>query len=429
MLNLKTVFFIIFITIFFSACVHKNVQISDLKDYSQNPKNYLSRNLNFNNQQKEDNYFNKKYFSVWTNPKISISKKVATWGFDYKKREIYLQNFSRATKQWFDKQIENSNFDEFKKASKKAIVIKNSALKVFPTIQMMFYNPYKAGEGFPFDYNQNSQIKINTPILISHFSKDKAWAFIKSASVFGWIKVDNIAFVDKNFIKEFMTNNYYIATKDKFNIYDNFYIEKIQLGTIFPKKENRYIVAKKDLNHNAYIEYISIDTKNIDKKPLIFNAKNISKVASQLIGEQYGWGGIFNFRDCSSFTQDFFSVFGKYLERNSSKQLNNGRYINIKNLTNQKKKEFIIKNAKPFKTLIHLPGHIMLYIGSKKDEPLVMHNVWGVKTRVFFNTKGRNIIGKNIISTLDFGKELQTYDDTKNVLDKIESIVILDEKR
>lgn len=71
----------------------------------------------------------------------------------------------------------------------------------------------------------------------------------------------------------------------------------------------------------------------------------------------------------------------------------------------------------------------MLYIGSKKDEPLVMHNVWGVKTRVFFNTKGRNIIGKNIISTLDFGKELQTYDDTKNVLDKIESIVILDEKR
>lgn len=225
-MNLKTVFFIIFITIFFSACVHKNVQISDLKDYSQNPKNYLSKNLNFNNQQKEDNYFNKKYFSVWTNPKISISKKVATWGFDYKKREIYLQNFSRATKQWFDKQIENSNFDEFKKASKKAIVIKNSALKVFPTIQMMFYNPYKAGEGFPFDYNQNSQIKINTPILISHFSKDKAWAFIKSASVFGWIKVDNIAFVDKNFIKEFMTNNYYIATKDKFNIYDNFYIEK-----------------------------------------------------------------------------------------------------------------------------------------------------------------------------------------------------------
>lgn len=428
-MNLKTVFFTLFIAIFFSACVHQNAQIADLKEYSQNPNDYVTDDLTFNNQQKANKYFDKQYFNVWTNPKISISKRVATWGFVYKKREIYLQNFSKASKQWFDKLIDNSNFDDFKKVSKRAIVVKNSALKVFPTIEMMFYNPYTAGEGFPFDYNQNSQIKINTPILISHFSKDKAWAFIKSASVFGWIKVDNIAFVNNRFIKNFMTNNYYIATKDKFNIYDEFFIEKVQLGTIFPKKNSKYIVAKKDLKHNAYIKYISINEKNIDKKPLKFNTHNISKIASQLIGEQYGWGGIFNFRDCSSFTQDFFSIFGKYLERNSSRQIENGKYIKIKDLSNEEKKEFIAKNAKPFKTLVHLPGHIMLYIGNKNNEPLVMHNVWGVKTRVFLQEKGRNIIGKNIISTLEFGKELATYDDTKNVLDKIESIVILDEKR
>lgn len=70
----------------------------------------------------------------------------------------------------------------------------------------------------------------------------------------------------------------------------------------------------------------------------------------------------------------------------------------------------------------------MLYIGEKNNEPVVMHNVWGVKTRVFFNTKGRNIIGKSVITTLEFGKELQNYDDTKNTLDRIEGIVILDEK-
>lgn len=426
-MNIKTFFLPFIITIFFSACVHENLPIKDLKTYSQDPNKYVTKDLTFKNQQKANINFNKKYFSVWDNPKIKISKSVATWGFSYKKREIYLQNFSKASKQWFNKQIENSNFKEFKKVSKRAIMVKNSAVKVFPTIEMMFYNPYTAGEGFPFDYNQNSQIKINTPILVSHYSKDKAWVFIKSASVFGWVKISDIAFVSDKFIKEFKTNNYYIATKDKFNIHDNFFIEKIQLGTIFPKYKQSYLIAKKDLNHNAFIRYIKIDDENIDKKPLKFNSKNIAKVASQLIGEQYGWGGIFNFRDCSSFTKDFFSTFGVFLNRNSSQQIEDGKHFYIKNLSNKKKKEYIIKHAKAFKTLIHLPGHIMLYIGNNKGEPLVMQDVWGVKTRVFLYTKGRNIIGKNIISTLEFGKELQNYDDTKNVLDKIDYITILDE--
>ena len=39
----------------------------------------------------------------------------------------------------------------------------------------MFYDPTQLGEGFPFDYNQNSAIKINTPIMVSHLSKDRAW--------------------------------------------------------------------------------------------------------------------------------------------------------------------------------------------------------------------------------------------------------------
>lgn len=110
---------------------------------------------------------------------------------------------------------------------------------------MMFYNPYSAGQGFPFDYNQNSSIKINTPILISHFSKDKAWAFIKTSSFYGWIDIRDIAYVDENFIKKFKTNNYAVAIKDKFNIYKNYFIENIQLGTIFPYEKINFSLQQK----------------------------------------------------------------------------------------------------------------------------------------------------------------------------------------
>ncbi len=133
---------------------------------------------------------------------------------------------------------------------------------------MMFYNPYNAGQGFPFDYNQNSFIKINTPILVSHLSKDKAWAFIKTSSYFGWIDIRNIAFVDEYFIKKFKTNNYAVAIKDKFNIYKDHFIENIQLGTIFPYKKNKFFVAVKDKNQKAFIKTIKINKNYISLKPL-----------------------------------------------------------------------------------------------------------------------------------------------------------------
>lgn len=424
----KAIFFLLIIS-FFTACSNKNIEIQDLKTYSQNPKEYLkNKSFTFKNQSSYNKKFYKNYFLVWNNPKIEINKKEASWAFLYKNKQIYLQNYSKASKQWFNKQIQNSNFKEFKSKLKKAITIKNSNIRVFPTKQMMFYNPYSAGQGFPFDYNQNSSIKINTPILISHFSKDKAWAFIKTSSFYGWIDIRDIAYVDEDFIKKFKTNNYAVAIKDKFNIYKNYFIENIQLGTIFPYEKNKFFVAAKDKNQKAFIKTIQINKNYISLEPLQFNSKNLTKIAQELIKEQYGWGGILGFRDCSSFTQDFFSSFGVYLDRNSKQQINNGKYYRIKEFTNKKKKEFILKYGKAFKSLIYLKGHIMLYIGNIKDEPLVMHNVWGVKTRIFLNKKGRNIIGKNIISSLEFGKELATYDDMNTVLDKIEGIVILDER-
>lgn len=422
--------FLISITILFTSCANKNVEIEDIKKYPQEAKFYLNEDLEFKEQDKYNKKFFEIYFRVWDNPTIKISKKEANWAVKFKNENIYLQNYSKASKSWFEKHFENSNFEEFKTELIKAITIKNSNVRVLPTKEMMFYNPYNAGQGFPFDYNQNSHIKINTPVLISHFSKDKAWAYIKTPSFFGWINTSDLAFVDEKFVNEFKTNSYAITIKDKLNIYDEFFIEKTQLGTIFPiSKNSKYLLAKKDDKHNAYLKEIEIEDENITTQPLVFNNENIEKIANELIAEQYGWGGIFGFRDCSSFTQDFYTTFGIYLGRNSRQQTFSGKYFNIKELSNEEKKEFIIKNAKPFKTLIYLKGHIMLYVGVSKDEPLVMHNVWGVKTKVYLNKKGRNIIGKNVITTLEFGKELLNYDDSNTVIDKLQGFVILDEEK
>ena len=40
-----------------------------------------------------------------------------------------------------------------------------------------------------FDYNQNSLLKINTPLIVSHLSRDRAWAYIESHFVGGWFDI------------------------------------------------------------------------------------------------------------------------------------------------------------------------------------------------------------------------------------------------
>ena len=427
MINTFKYLFLVFIsTILFTACSIKepetiptNIKPDDIELLA------TTANDNSIDSQKASKDFFEKYFRPWNATKVSSSKIEAMWGHSYKSKQIYLENHQLATPQWFDKQIENSNFDNYNTIAKKAITLKNTNVRILPTNSPMFYDPSIPGEGFPFDYNQNSAIKINTPIIISHLSKDRAWAYIESSTVSGWVEIGTIAFVDKNFIQEFKTSNYFVSVKEKFPIYDPIFREYVKVATIFPKKDGKFIIAKEDDNQNAVISYIDLNADEIEPMPLTFNKENRIKIAKQLMNEPYGWGGLLNNRDCSSFTQDYFATFGKYLHRNSKAQISNGNYLDMSNLSNDEKKEFMKKNGVPFSTLVYLKGHIMMYIGVKDNEPLVMHNMWSIRLKDETGKKYRHIVGKATITTLEPGLGIKDYDEDGNILKKVEGIIIL----
>jgi hypothetical protein len=424
--NLKNLTLVALSTLLFTACSIKE-PISGVTA----PKNQdiveLSKKADddFINQNKATKDYFDKYFRPWSASKVSYPKNEAMWGHSYKNRKVYLENHQLATKEWFDKVINNSNFDEYNVVPKKAITLKNTNVRVLPSNSPMFYDPTKPGEGFPFDYNQNSLIKINTPVLVSHLSKDKAWAYIESSIVGGWVEINSIAFVDNEFIKNFKTTNYYVSVKEKFPIYDPIFREYVKVATIFPKKGDKYIIAKKDDNQNAIITYIDLQNDEIEAMPVSFNSANRIKLLNELLEEPYGWGGLLNNRDCSSFTQDFFAPFGKFLHRNSKAQTTNGKFLDMSNLSLDEKKEFMKKHGVPFSTLVYLKGHIMLYVGVKNNEPLVVHNVWSVRLKDDTGRKYRHIIGKATITTLEPGKGMKDFDEDNNILKKVTGITIL----
>lgn len=404
----------------FTACSYKNKEILDTKKYSQNPSSYI-QNITLPKLDKKEleKEYKNRYFLPWNKTKLEFTKEEATWGNKYASKTMYLENHLKISKNWFEKQIDNSNFEKYNTILKKAITTKNTDLRIFPTESKMFYNPNKVGEGFPFDYNQNSRVKINTPILISHFSKDKAWAFVQVNELLGWIRADNLLLVNKDQIQRLENSKLYVVVKEGFEVFDTNILEDLKVGTIFFKEKQNFLLAT-----NSGIKSVSIPDYKVKKFPLDFNQSTISKIAKEFIGEPYGWGGLNNHRDCSSFTQDFFAPFGVYLKRNSMGQTQLHKYLDMSKLNDKEKKEFIIKNSIPFSTLIYMRGHIMLYVGVKNNEPLVMHNVWGVRTRELLN-EGRNIIGKTVITTLEPGIELFNANEEKTLIKRVIGMVIL----
>ncbi len=419
---------LVFFTLFtFTACSFNQAN-KELLLPSQNINNYTHNFEKLNHTTLTQNLYIR-HFSPWKQDKISLSYEDATWGKSYISQKMYGMNYKEITPLWFEQQLSNANFEQFSTLNQKAITIKNSNMRVFPTILPMFYNPHKVAEGFPFDYNQNSGIKINTPIMISHLSKDKAWAFVQSSFANGFIPTSDLALVDDTIIETFYNSQYYVSIKDNVAVYKNgVFKENIKLGTVIPKSPlGNFFVVNQYHNLQGYLQTINVPEKALALNALNFDAQNIQHIIDELIQEPYGWGEAFFKRDCSALTKDYFAAFGVHLNRNSSQQIKNGTLISLKAFDLKTKKAKIVQEGIPFRTLLYLKGHIMLYVGiSKENEPLAFHNMWGIKTADWFNNEGRVIVGKAIISDLEVGKELDGYDSSRSLLNKIEAMVIVE---
>ncbi len=112
-------------------------------------------------------------------------------------------------------------------------------------------------------------------------------------------------------------------------------------------------------------------------------------------------------------------MFGIFLRRNSSKQAQDGQSVFIKGLPKQAKKKRIIREAEPFRSLLYVPGHIVLYLGEYKGEPVIMHTYWGIRK----NDGTKLITGRTIITTTEPGKERRDVKEKSKLINTLKTIV------
>ena len=363
-----------------------------------------------------------------------------------------------------------------------AIAVANTSIRELPTHQPLYTNPAAAGGGPPFDQLQVTTLWPGTPLAVRHIVSD--WAHVASPLGDGWMPTAELASVDAPFVANWMQAPLAgIITAVTISPSGNGLLSEINargvptaptskltamsacqsapwnlskeqilgIGAILPTSDQRedsvVLLVHDSQSGSAAIARVALSPSQACLLPLAMTVRNLGRIANQMLGQPYGWGGLGGYRDCSSTTHDLFVPFGLWLPRDSVDQAKAGKAISLRGLSNADKERTILEKGKPWLTLLRSPGHIMLYIGRRDGRAAMLHNFWGVKTTsdaqrsanvseratgpqpvtdsTWRETSGRLVVARCCITTLAPGAELPNILPGGTYLDMMESMVIL----
>lgn len=346
----------------------------------------------------------------------------------------YTMNYRVHNENWIQTIQINMNLSQLQSLSynqhNRAIATDNMLLRILPTNDPSFFNNSLPGEGYPLDNLQASSIYAGTPLYIIGSSSDQQWLLILAPDYIGWVSNKAVARVDNKFIQRWQKAAYaklagIIQTNVSLIDQNNNYRFTGYVGMILPilsenTKQIKVMLAVKQLNGTATIQNAVLPKTAVVRLPLMATPENFARIIKTLQLRPYGWGGLGFYNDCSAEMKAIFSVFGIYLPRNTSNQGLAGKVVDLKTATPANRLAYVIKNAVPLLTLIHIKGHILLYIGNYVGSngllvPLSYQQRWGIAP---YDQSYRAIVGQSVFLPL-----LSKYLEEPNLAPEVTSSV------
>lgn len=392
----------------FLLCGCKNIQKNEIADLDkpQDAMLYVQKTSQDNQSNQEAiAMLKKQYLEHFFAPFITLSPnpdiaEVFWIQTSLKKNLGFAENLEANSPQYTQKILENMQIEQYPNSSQKAIMIKDANVRAVPTLKPMF----SKADGYPFDRWQNSLIFYGTPVLITHYDASKRFAHIQTDFVYGWVEVSDLAFVNQSQAQEMLkVKNFVMPKSDGGALLDKNkrYITQKRIGKLFMLDEhNQMLVFKRTSSGDLKIEKLKISLEDFHSFPQVFSQADVAEYINLLMGQKYGWGGMYENRDCSAFIRDILGNFGLYLPRNSFAQAKYGTHqIRLEHLGLKEKENVILQNASPFASVIWLQGHIMLYLGKDQEgNVIVAHSGWSVKSQDIFGQKEHKLGGVVITS-------------------------------
>lgn len=329
------------------------------------------------------------------------------------------------------KLVQRASAQDYPSCVRHAITLAHVDVRALPTAAPIFNDPRKVGEGFPFDYLQHGVLPCGTPVVITHTSPDGNWLFLETALLYGWVPATEIAWTDAAFQETFYTQSYVVTLEDGHPVRcAERTFPATRIGAIFPlrmRTSETYSIAipTVDAQGNAVAQSAVVSTEAAQLFPLPFTQERVATLSMRFMGQPYSWGDRFDGRDCSGTMRDLFAPFGIWLPRNSSAQATRGTIIALNNLPPAQRRARIRAAGISFATLVHLPGHIMLYLGEYQGKIAVLHTLWGIRHHSVTGNESRVLVGRTVITSLEPGAELNTwFSGVRSLLPRLDQISI-----
>jgi cell wall-associated NlpC family hydrolase len=251
------------------------------------------------------------------------------------------------------------------------IIVKRTDLKSFPTLLRAFDDPSDTD----FDAWQVTAIDPATPVLVYLSDRDHEFFFVKASYYRGWVPQDAVALTDQATWERYRhpaekavvtARLYSLAPAGQEQIY--------QMGSTIPVSRGKLQLPTRNQKGTLTIVPVkAVYNDDLHDGPLPYTEDSLVKMAFRHLGFPYGWGGMKNSVDCSSLAQDVYRTMGIKLPRNSGEQARSFPGISLKGKTREER--LAILKTLPVGSLLHMPGHVMIYLGEKNGIPYIIHSL------------------------------------------------------
>jgi hypothetical protein len=311
---------------------------------------------------------------------------------------------------------DNINVDSIQSSSTKtryALTTSYCDQKIIPTDLALL----KKKNEIHFDRNQNSALDIATPIAILHTSADGQWHYGIGPTSSGWVRASNIALGTQKEILDYLSSkNFVVTTAAKTSVLiGGKYHDYMRMGVRLPSlldidDTTMVMIPTANEEGNLVFTNATVKTADIHRGYLAYTPKNILRQAFKFLHAPYGWGGMYGEQDCSKFLQEIYATVGVKLPRNSLSQSNvSNTKLELSDLTKKSKHTFLKTSSMVGGTILHLKGHIVLYLGEYKGEPYIIHTVWG-------SSKRHYALARTAVTSLNFNNYLGKIDRLTNIM-------------
>ncbi len=347
----------------------------------------------------------------------------------------YGQNYRPHTEKWLDDIERNMDVQQFARSPRyvpnaRAIATDALLVRELPTMDPSFYSHRLAGEGYPFDNLQISSVRPGTPLYVLGHSVDRAWDYVQTPDVQGWVQSSGVGLVDDAFVSAWTHRGsdgwgVFIAATTPVRDKSDAFRFNATAGTLLPLAQHQgqdqgqgraqqaqrkgeaplppytVLLPARNIDGRAVVREARLSATELAPAPIAATPRHLAMLMKSLIGRPYGWGNMNFYNDCSSELQSIFATFGVWLPRHSSAQMTASDMTDLSTNPPEQRLDYLMRNGKPMRTLVYIGGHVMLYLGNTTRDgrtvPLVYQDIWGMRPA---DNSRRAVIGGSVIFPL-----------------------------